>query len=166
MTPSPPTPGWARAAEQVRLRPAHPGDRGLSALDRLLVGERVARYGWAYDERDAGALADCFTADGVWEGSVMGVQAVGPISGREAVVGFLGGFWDGQTDQRRHLFTNLVVEPVSTDQALAHAYLLLTSSSDGAMRPVTAGPYRFELTRAADSVWRLQRLCAGFDAPF
>ena len=30
------------------------------------IAERIARYGWSYDERDRDGLADCFTSDGVW----------------------------------------------------------------------------------------------------
>lgn len=163
---SAPRPGWATAAGQVSLR-EDPADGPLPTLeDRLLVAERVARYGWAYDERDEAALADCFTEDGVWEGSVMGVHAVGPLHGRSAVCAFLSGFWEEQVDQRRHVFTNVVVSPVSATRSVAHAYLLLTSSVDGAMTPVTAGPYQFEVTKEADGAWRMLRLKAGFDAPF
>lgn len=137
-----------------------------TALDRLLIADRIARYGWAYDERDREALAGCFTEDGVWEGSVMGEQTVGPFHGRQALADFLAGFWPDQKDQRRHVLTNVVVEDLHGGRATAHAYLVLTSSSVGAMTPVTAGPYRFDLVCGDDGVWRLSHLVAGFDAPF
>lgn len=160
-----PVPGWARASGHARLgEPA--GDLPPeTALDRLLVAECLARYGWAYDERDREALAGCFTEDGVWEGVVMGQQSVGPYQGRDAIADFLAGFWADQADQRRHVLTNVVVEDLDGQRATAHAYLILTSSSAGAMTSVTAGPYRFELAHD-DGVWRLSRLVAGFDAPF
>lgn len=158
-----PAPGWARSTGQVRLRP--PSDALDGTLARLLIAECVARYAWAYDERDADALADCFTADGVWEGSLMGSHQIGPHQGREAVVDFLSAFWPEQEDQRRHVFTNLVVDLESPDRATAHAYLVLTSAAGGSVRPVTTGPYRFDLRTERD-VWRLSRLSAGFDAPF
>lgn len=158
-----PVPGWARSHGHVRLRPPVAAE---PASDRLLVGERIARYGWAYDERDRAALAECFTADGVWEGLVMGGDRVGPVEGRDAIADFLAGFWAQQTDQRRHVFTNVVVDALSADRADAHAYLVLTAAHGGAMAPVTTGPYRFELAREPDGVWRIARLAAGFDAPF
>lgn len=161
-----PVPGWARSSGHVRLQDVRGDLPPETALDRLLICDRIARYGWAYDERDRQALAGCFTQDGVWEGNVMGQQAVGPFRGREAIADFLSGFWGDQTDQRRHVLTNVVVEDVDGGQATAHAYLVLTSSSGGAMIPVTAGPYRFELAHGDDGVWRLSRLVAGFDAPF
>ncbi len=160
-----PEPGWARATGHVSLGPPAPADDGSSMLDRLLVVERIARYGWAFDERDRAALADCFTPDGTWGGSVMGQQTIGPHSGRAAVVDFLAGFWETQRDQRRHLFTNVVLGELTPATATAHAYLLLTSTEDAELSAVSAGPYRFTLSKDG-GVWRIQRLSAGFDRPF
>jgi hypothetical protein len=162
-----PAPGWARSIGHSAVKaPPAAADAG-SAIDRQLIAERVARYGWSYDERNREGLGECFTEDGVWEGQIMGIEPVGPFEGRAAIVGFLTGFWDEQGDQRRHVFTNVVIEDVASDTASAHAYLILLGSSDASMAALTAGPYRFALSRdPADGVWRLARLSAGFDAPY
>lgn len=159
-----PNPGWARSAGHVTV-----GDLGgvdaATVADRLAVVERVHLYGWGYDERNRDLLAGCFTEDGTWEGHVMGIDSVGPFVGREAVVDFLAAFWDEQTDQRRHIFTNVVVSDLTATSGVAHAYLMLTASTGGEMKPVTVGPYRLEM-RKASGIWRISRLAAGFDAPF
>ncbi|MFN0089131.1 MAG: nuclear transport factor 2 family protein [Acidimicrobiales bacterium] len=160
-----PSPAWAARTGHVTLAPARPAGATEEALDRLLIAERIYRYGWAYDERNRDQLADCFTDDAVWEGSMMGLDAIGPMKGREAVMEFLTEFWAQQSDQRRHIFTNVIVEELSAAAAVAHAYLLLTASANDTMTPVTAGPYRLELVKQA-GVWRLARLAGGFDAPF
>ena len=160
-----PEPAWARAAGHAQVRPLGADDDPGRAADRIMIAERIHRYGWGYDERDRDLLADCFTADGVWEGNIMGGDRVGPFEGREAVVSFLADFWAIQTDQRRHIFTNVVVDDLAADRAVAHAYLLLTATTDAAMTPVTNGPYRLHMRRD-DGVWRIERLVAGFDAPF
>jgi|RhiMethySRZTD1v2_1073278.scaffolds.fasta_scaffold633017_1 hypothetical protein len=165
MTMTKPEPAWARKAGHAQVKPQQQDDDPARAADRAMIAERLARYGWGYDERDRDLLADCFTADGTWEGSIMGGDGVGPHAGRDAVVEFLMTFWDVQTDQRRHIFTNVVVEDLTGDAAVAHAYLLLTASSEGVMTPVTNGPYRFHLRKDAGT-WRIARLVAGFDAPF
>lgn len=165
MTTLRPEPAWAAKSGHVSLVAQQGDDDPVRAADRVLIAERVHRYGWGYDERNAELLGDCFTDDGVWEGSIMGVDAVGPFVGRAAVVEFLTDFWKVQTDQRRHIFTNVIVESLSGDRAVALAYLLLTASAEGVMTPVTAGPYRLEL-RKDGGVWRIARLVAGFDAPF
>jgi hypothetical protein len=164
-----PAPGWAAQTGHARVRPlvadAGGDASGRAAADRVLIAECINRYGWGYDERDEALLAAGFTADAVWEGSVMGGDTVGPFEGRDAVVAFLEEFWEVQTDQRRHIFTNIVVDDLTATTAVAHAYLLLTASTGGTMTPVTNGPYRLTM-RKEDGVWRIARLTAGFDAPF
>lgn len=160
-----PDPAWGRRTQHTRVKAMQPRLEPNEALDRCLVAERIHRYAWGYDERDADLLADCFTADAVWEGSIMGTEPVGPFHGREALIEFLTDFWTVQRDQRRHIFSNVVIDHIDTDTATAHAYLMLTSASDASMQPQTTGPYRFDLVNA-DGVWRIKRLSAGFDAPF
>jgi hypothetical protein len=160
-----PSPAWARSDGRVRLQPMGLDPESSRAIDRALIAERIHRYGWGYDERHRESLADCFTADAVWEGNVMGHQPVGPVEGREAVVDWLAEFWDQQQDQRRHIFTNVIVDELTGSSAVAHAYLLLTAAAGATMTPVTAGPYRLVMRREPDS-WRIERLVAGFDAPF
>jgi ketosteroid isomerase-like protein len=161
-----PEAGWgARGGHAGRGRQGS-APQAAGALDRLLVAERIARYGWAYDERDRAALADCFTEDGVWDGLIMGRDVVGPFTGRDAIADFLAQFWQTQTDQRRHMFTNVVVDDLSPESATARSYLLLTSASGGVLAPISAGPYRFALVTAPDGAWRIRHLAAGFDTPF
>ncbi|WIX77323.1 nuclear transport factor 2 family protein [Amycolatopsis carbonis] len=157
-----PEPGWAGASGHVALPEAAPG----SVADRLLVAETIARYGWAYDERDRAALAACFTPDGVWQGIIMGRDHVEPIHGADAIAAWLAGFWPAQIDQRRHVFSNIVVGEPDGGEVLAYAYLVLLSSHDRTTTPVSAGPYRFTLRRTDRGLWRIARLAAGFDAPF
>lgn len=160
-----PEPGWsAREGHSVLKRVAMDAT-GSSAIDRLLITERIYRYGWCFDERNPELLGDCFTADGVWEGRIMGETSVGPFEGRSAIVQWLSDFWPQQFDQRRHMFTNVTVDDLTATTATAHAYLLLTRSAGAAMISVTVGPYR--LSMAKDSgVWRIAHLIGGFDVPF
>ena len=76
-------PGWASHSGTIAL------GKGATANDpgaRQLVLERVARYCWAYDERRADLLEDCFTEDGVWEGNVLDKVPIGPFATRSAIL--------------------------------------------------------------------------------
>jgi hypothetical protein len=159
-----PEPGWGRTTGQTRVGRLSHGEPD-SAMERLMIAERIYRYGWGYDERDQALLGDCFADDGIWEGSIMGQQPLGPFTGRDEIVAWLMTFWNEQTDQRRHRFTNVIIQDLTQVSATAHAYLMLTAATNGIVTPVTTGPYRFELTRRADS-WRFARLVANFDVPF
>lgn len=158
-------PGWATTAGHMRVKPLEGDGDPQRAADRVMIAETIHRYGWAYDERDHELIGDTFTEDAVWEGNVMGAEPVGPFEGREAIVAFLAEFWAVQRDQRRHIFTNVIVDDLTGTSAVAHAYLLLTSASDGAMAPVTNGPYRLVM-RKEGAIWRMAHLIGAFDAPW
>jgi hypothetical protein len=70
MTANHPQPAWAARSGHVQLSPAG-AVIPAQAADRLAIAECIHRYGWGYDERNRDALGDCFTDDGIWEGSVI-----------------------------------------------------------------------------------------------
>jgi hypothetical protein len=160
-----PEPGWSAREGHSILKQVATDATGSSVIDRLLITERIYRYGWSFDERNPELLGDCFTADGVWEGRIMGEVSVGPFEGRSAIVHWLSDFWLQQFDQRRHVFTNVTVDDLTATTATAHAYLLLTRSANATMTSVTVGPYRLLMAKDA-GVWRIARLIGGFDVPF
>jgi len=160
-----PVPAWGATSGHVQVQPLGADRDPGHAADRVMIGERVHRYGWGFDERNRDQLAGCFTADGVWEGNIMGTDQVGPFVGREVIVSFLTDFWAEQTDQRRHIFTNVIVDDLTDETAVAHAYLTLTSTADATMHAITNGPYRL-MMRKEQGVWLIAHLLAGFDAPF
>jgi hypothetical protein len=158
-------PAWAHRCGMIRLGEAVvlPDPRALT--DRILFSERIARYCWAYDERQLDLLADCFTEDGVWEGNVLGQIPVGPFKGRDAIRTWLSEFWPHQRDQRRHMILNTVVESQSEHAAATLSYLLLMSSDGERSRLETTGFYHVNYQRVGDT-WKIMHLKAGFDAPF
>lgn len=160
-----PTPAWAHATGLLRLRSE--SERVVSPpLDpRQALQEVIHRYCWAFDERRADLLLECFTEDGTWEASVMGETQVGPFVGQEQVQEWLSRFWDHQRDQRRHLILNFIVEDLHDDRATALAYLLLMGSSRAESRLETVGFYRLHF-RSDAGTWRISSLKGGFDSPF
>jgi ketosteroid isomerase-like protein len=134
-------------------------------LGAAALTEAVSRYCWAFDERRRDLLADCFTEDAVWEGTVAASQTVGPLRGRDRILEWLAEFWPHQRDQRRHILTNFLVEALSEEEADVYAYLLLTSARDETVSVETTGFYRTRLA-LDDGRWRIRHLFAGFDAPF
>jgi hypothetical protein len=160
-----PNPAWAAQIGHSTLELVTATALEGDVMDRLLIIERVGRYGWCFDERNFELMRDCFTADGVWEGSVMGETNIGPFAGREEVAKWMSGFWPQQFDQRRHMFTNVIIDDLTQSSATVHAYLLLAKTADRKLDMVTTGPYRFLMEKEL-GVWRISRLSAGFDAPF
>jgi hypothetical protein len=158
-------PAWAHTAGMLDLGGPVPPQGSGEASDRTLVAETIARYCWAYDERRIDRLGECFTADAVWEGSVVGRIPIGPIEGREAILDWLSKFWPHQKDQRRHMLLNTIVEDLTADEAMTLSYLLLMASTGDAMSMESMGFYRVSYRRE-EGYWRIARLTAGFDKPF
>jgi hypothetical protein len=162
---APTLPAWGHRCGMLSLGEAVIPADARAVADRSLFSERIARYCWAYDERQLDLLADCFTEDGVWEGNVLGEIPVGPFTGRPAIRKWLSEFWPHQRDQRRHMILNTIVESQSEDAASTLSYLLLMSSDGERPKLETTGFYRVDYRREGDA-WRISRLTAGFDAPF
>lgn len=162
---APTIPAWAHKAGMLSLRDASAPADAAATADRLLFSERIARYCWAYDERQLDRLAACFTEDAVWEGNVIGKIPVGPFAGRDAICNWLSEFWPHQRDQRRHMILNTIVEEQTPDSAVTWSYLLLMGSTGREVSVETTGFYRVHYRRIGQD-WLIARLVAGFDAPF
>ncbi|HWI22475.1 MAG TPA: nuclear transport factor 2 family protein [Baekduia sp.] len=161
-----PVPAWGAANGLIDLRKPVSTSSSEEALDRLLIAETVNRYGMAYDERREDVLSDCFTEDGVFDGSVAGAFEVGPYEGRDAVVQWLKDIWETQADQRRHCVLNLIVDDLAPESATVTAYMVLTGAENGAARLITTGFYRLNMAKEDDGIWRIAHFSAGFDAAF
>lgn len=133
--------------------------------ERILITERMYRYGWAFDERQESLLAECFTDDAIWQANIMGIDMVGPHIGRENIMNFMKGFWPIQFDQRRHLIMNVIVDSQDEGNATVFTYHLLMSASKGTLTPVTTGFYRVSMLKLNGS-WKINSLLAGYDIPF
>ncbi|MCK9503752.1 MAG: nuclear transport factor 2 family protein [Porticoccaceae bacterium] len=161
------SPGWGHKSGFLSLGSGAPIDSGdnLAIADRFLITERVARYCWAYDERQSQHLEDCFTPNAIWEGTVTGDVQIGPFVGRDTIIDWLTEFWPYQHDQRRHMVLNTVVEKQAKDSAQTLSYLLLMSADSNRVQLETTGFYHLSLAKM-DSEWRISHFRAGFDYPF
>lgn len=161
-----PRPGWASTDRLVTLERPVSSETGLDPLDRVLAGETLYRFAFAYDEQDRDALADCFTEDAVLSATTAGERDFGTYEGRERVIRWLTAYWGRTVDQRRHIVTNVTVDRQTDHSAHVTAMLLVTAAENGQFRPVTAGLYVADVVKDVDGVWRLSRFSLGFDASF
>ncbi len=158
-----PVPAWGSLTGATPLRVN--GWQGIAGEVVAEIQQVVFRYGWAFDDRRPEILEQCFTKDASWEGRVMGETTVGPFIGREEVMRWLTRFWRYQKDQRRHIYTNLIVDEIDGDEAVAYAYLQLMGSSRASSAIESVGFIRARLRRG-QSGWQIREFLAGFDSPF
>ncbi|MFI9407902.1 nuclear transport factor 2 family protein [Nocardia sp. NPDC052316] len=158
--------GWASTAGVVALPPAVIGKPG-DALDRLMIADRIARYGWAFDEGDREALADCLTSDvvfqSVYAGQFRGGKELPSVQGLSAVVDQLTTVWPYFPRQPRHIYTNVVVGDLAEDRAIAYAYMPSVIADDAAPALAHLEFLRFGFQRTSDGLWRISNLLYGMD---
>jgi ketosteroid isomerase-like protein len=134
----------------------------LSTLDRIEIGELIARFAHRSDYGEWDALAACFTSDVVTfvagSPAYVGVEAQVEHARRSA------GWTQGQN---RHLATNLWIEAGSADAARAHYYLLnfVSGKQPGEPRLVVTGRMTDHVVRTPQG-WRIARRELWPDQPF
>ncbi|WP_433801836.1 nuclear transport factor 2 family protein [Actinomycetospora sp. CA-084318] len=126
----------------------------------------LGRASWGYDEADPDLIARCFTDDARMslrigrEGDL-----VGPFEGRDAIRALHADSMAAQTDQRRHNLSNLWVDKETEDAATVVTNLTLLSIENGAIRVLSSGWYRDELTRR-DGAWLIADRYVYLDLPY
>jgi hypothetical protein len=129
-----------------------------------LRSEAMSRFLAGVDQQDAAMIRSALTEDAetcmFFDG-----QKMGPPPGREGIVGYLEEFWKSQTDQRRHVLSNAIVESESPGASVVGFYLTLYATKDKALRPVATGRYRVHFV-AVDGTERIRSIELTLDGPF
>jgi ketosteroid isomerase-like protein len=133
--------------------------------DKQAITELLNKGGYAYDTGDVDFLTDMFTEDGRFELSITGVGPVGPFEGREAVRKLFADSLESQSDQRRHVVTNIFFEDETDDSITAYSYLVLITVKDGALDVISSGVYRDTVVRDGDA-WRIKLRNLALDLPY
>ena len=126
--------------------------------------EVMSRFLLGVDEQDAELVRSTLMEDARNTMLVDG-QRMDPPAGREALIGYLQEFWKTQTDQRRHVLSNAIVESESPGGAVATFYLTLYATQDRRLRPVATGKYRVRFVLKNGSGW-IQNVELTLDGPF
>lgn len=133
--------------------------------DRLAIHELMGRAAFALDERDLETLQASFATDAVMSVQIAGGDPLGPFDGREAIMGLMKDSMAQQTDQRRHVVSNLFIDDSDAHQPRVTSYLTLFATENSAVRLICTGVYRDEVRRENGS-WVLARRHLDLEAPF
>jgi hypothetical protein len=133
--------------------------------DRHAVADLFARYAWANDTHDVSIVEELFAPELQFSITIAGDAAVGPFDGRDATLAFFGDAFGGQSDQRRHITTNLRFVEESDDAAKVVAYLLIASTADGKASVVCTGLYDVAVA-LRDGAWVFTSMLIALDSGF
>lgn len=132
------------------------------ALDMLMIQQAFGRFGMAYDEGRGAVLATLFTDDAVLETAEAQAKPFQTLTGKPAVLANFANVFGQQGDQRRHCFTNVVLETMKDDEATALAYAIVTVAANGLTLGATV--YYTTKLRKQGGLWRFSYMFIGMDA--
>lgn len=132
--------------------------------DRDDVENLLNSYSLAYDTGDTGAMKGYFTEDAVF---VMRIPGNNPLTfeGRERILQLVSDALASQTDQRRHVNSNLIVHGTENGVTRTTHYLSLLATESGETRLLSAGVYRIEIVEEGGTL-RMRRLDLELDRPY
>jgi SnoaL-like domain len=133
--------------------------------DKQAISEMLGKGGWAYDTPDVDYLADMFTEDGKFDLTIDGMGQVGSFSGRAEIRKLYEDSLASQTDQRRHVVTNIFFEDETDSSVTAMSYLVLIAVKDGALNVLSSGVYKDSVVLDGD-VWRIAHRDLHLDLPY
>lgn len=129
------------------------------------IENALARYALAYDDGDMDGVETSFGEQAVFTMRIGDGDLVGPLHGRDEIMGLFRGAHESQSDQRRHITTNVLVEEVDEKNVRSVSYLLITSAADGALTVLTTGKYEDEWARTGGE-WVLAKRHIALDLPY
>lgn len=137
----------------------------MNTEDRLAIHELLARSAYALDEHDFDQLESCFTEDAVFIVNIAGIDGENRFEGRAAIMELMRSSMAEQTDQRRHITTNVMIREAGEGTATVISNLTLTAVEKGAIRLVTSGYYRDRVQRTKQG-WLLAERRVDLDMPY
>jgi uncharacterized protein (TIGR02246 family) len=133
--------------------------------DRNAIQQLFADYGWPMDTREWPVLATVFTEDASFVITIAGDEAIS-VAGRHEIVEFCSSTVDAQTDQRRHVITNVRIASGTDTTADAYAILTLVVVTDGELEVKSSGLYRTKVVKEPDGQWRFAHMLLELDRTF
>ena len=134
--------------------------------DRNAIEQLFADYGWPMDTQEWPVLESVFADDAQFTITIPGMDAIGPINGRDAIVEFCSSTVGDQTDQRRHVISNVRITNETDTTADVYAILTLVVVADGALAVQSSGMYRTQVAVQTDGKWRFTSMVIELDLPF
>jgi ketosteroid isomerase-like protein len=119
------------------------------------IANVLGQWALGYDERDAVLMEGCFTDDAVLVTKLPGDQDETSCVGRRAILEHFTSHQRAQTEQRRHIVTNIVIDDHGGNVAEAQSYLTVVVRAASGHSIVATGRYRDQLVLQGGS-WRIR----------
>jgi hypothetical protein len=164
--PTLPPQAWAHRQGKIDMRPLEAADWSPDAIAaRAQIAEAFFRFGIAHDEARVDVVVTCFTDDVTFEVAQGQAKAFTSFHGREELFDRLTRIIGEQSDQRRHVISNVLVEELDLEAgtASALAFSVVTVAANG-LSVGASVIYTANLRREADGCWRFCYFFIGMDS--
>jgi hypothetical protein len=133
--------------------------------DKHAVTELLNQAGVAYDTADTDFLREMFVDDGAqFEMTIAGGDVI-PFEGKATIGKLFADSLEEQTDQRRHVITNIYFTDEAADSITAISYLVLIAVENGALNVLSTGVYTDSCVLQG-SDWKLKKRRLDLDLPY
>ena len=133
--------------------------------DKQAVTELLNRAGVAYDVADTDFLTNMFADDGAEFHMTIAGGDIIPFEGKENIGKLFSDSLQEQTDQRRHVITNIYFDNETDDSITAISYLVLITVENGVLQVLSSGMYTDDCVLQGGE-WKLKRRRLDLDLPY
>lgn len=121
-------------------------------------------YSLAYDTNDMVLMDACFASDAVFSMQLPGNEPI-VFEGKETIMKLMTDSLSSQTDQRRHVNSNLIIDDSDPEVTRTTHYLTLLATENGESKVLSAGVYRIEIVDDGGAL-RMRKLHLDLDRPY
>lgn len=137
----------------------------LSIEDKLAIHELLSRAAYGLDVRDLDLLANSFGEDAKFSMRIGGGDLVGPFETREGIMKLMTDSMAEQTDQRRHVVSNIFFDGEQNNNPVVVSNLTLMATENGEIELLSAGVYRDVVSRDSGE-WQILDRYLELDKPY
>ena len=137
----------------------------VNTTEKMEISELLNKSSYALDERKIELLGDCFAKDAVMSLRISGEDLIGPFDGHEEIMKLMKDSMDTQTDQRRHVISNLFFEKEDEEVVTVVSYLTLFATENKEINLLTTGIYRDEVVKV-DGEWKINNRHLDLELPY
>ena len=133
--------------------------------DKQAVTELLNHAGVAYDTGESDFLREMFVDDGAQFHLTISGGDIIPFEGKEAIGKLFADSMEEQTDQRRHVITNIFFTNETDDSITAISYLVLIAVENEELKVLSSGIYTDDVVLQG-SEWKLRKRRLDLDLPY
>lgn len=138
----------------------------ISLDDRFEIQTLLAQASYGYDTRDLALLESCLTEDAQMSLCIAGGDLVGPFEGRENIMQLYRSSMESQSDIRKHVVSNTVIDDTDAGDTLnVTSILTLFATENSETRLLTVGFYRDQVSRH-EGRWRISKRHVDLDSAY